>query len=56
MSPALILEPCNCYQCVDSESPCVGNCPSDDRCAGCIELNLNDVELAYEIDCALGRV
>lgn len=48
-------ELCNCGDCLDSEDACHLDCDRGYECAGCYEAHLENEEVMFETDCALGR-
>jgi len=43
-------ESCDCEDCQESDTPCMGNCDpgSDSECRGCIEARIADSEAEFE--------
>lgn len=48
------MEECDCQDCVESETPCRGDCPSDALCRGCAEAAEASKDREHDEMCALG--
>jgi hypothetical protein len=50
------VETCDCLDCLDSETPCQGDCPSDTLCRGCAERIEAEKDREFDERCALGYI
>lgn len=55
-TPNMIVEKCDCLDCLDSDNPCSQDCDSDDLCAGCLDNKTESDEMEFDQDFVMGRL
>jgi hypothetical protein len=52
----MLVEICDCADCLDAENPCANDCDTGEECQGCQEASDYRAEAGFAIDCAVGRL